>query len=954
MAAEHAGSSRLYTAFLSYSHAADGRLAPAIQSGWHKFARPWYRLRALLIFRDKTSLSASPALWPSIERALESSEWLLLLASPEAAASRWVRQEIEWWLAHRPPETMLVILTDGELAWNAAERDFDWNATTALPPLLSGTFRDEPLYVDLRWARKSEELSLRHTQFRAAIIDLASPLHGRPKDELDGEDVRQHRRTRRITWAASSLLVLLTIASVLAAYVAIAQRRVAVRQSQIALSRLLAVESNRMLDQQLDVALLLAAAADESAPTIEARAALRSAFQRSPRLLRFLGAGRGRVFAVAATRGTDTLLSIAENGTLAAWSRNSGKLLSTARPTEKRVTAAAFDATGTALALGAADGAIVVVDPATRRTVSFPTGHSRAVTILGFSRDGRTLASAGGDGIVAVWDPATGRRKDYGGIRGTEVTSIALSPDGARVAANVLGPGPARVVIAAVGGDAPPAELPGASGRSDVVFGPDGTTLIFGDQEERVAVWDVIAKRRLRLLRGPDSWITSLAIHPDGTKIVTGRGDGALLLWDLTKGEEPEELEEHLQGVREVAFSPDGTRLASRAGLQVILHNVQDPRRFVTLDGHLGEVETMGFESGGDVLVTGDRNGQVLVWGLNAGRQADVVVLGNGSMGTGEVHSVAFHPDGTLAAGWGAGAITLWDLGRGRPVRVLDSQQSSVISMSFSPDGRALAAASLDDTVKLLDVATGAVLADWTGHTGKIVSVAFRPDGKAMAAQRDPASIGFWDVERRMEGPPFRPGGAAGEILSLAFRGDGSLLAAGLGDGRVVLTTATGDREIRAVEARHGGVVSLAFSPDGRTLASGNRDGSIVVWDVASGSERVVMRRHERGVTSVAFTPDGSQLASSSIDGTVVIWNPVTGLPGVVLDADDSLVMGLAVSRDGAWLAAGSLDGKVRIWDARVDTWRLHACEIANRQLTPREWATHVGDEVPYRAVCPP
>jgi WD40 repeat protein len=114
------------------------------------------------------------------------------------------------------------------------------------------------------------------------------------------------------------------------------------------------------------------------------------------------------------------------------------------------------------------------------------------------------------------------------------------------------------------------------------------------------------------------------------------------------------------------------------------------------------------------------------------------------------------------------------------------------------------------------------------------------------------------------------------------------------------------------------------------------------------------MRRHERGVTGVAFTPDGSQLASGSIDGTVVIWNPATGLPRVVLDADDSVVMGLAISRDGAWLAAGSLDGKVRIWDARVDTWRLHACEIANRQLTPREWATHVGDEVPYRAVCPP
>ena len=51
--------------------------------------------------------------------------------------------------------------------------------------------------MDLRWARSAESLSVRHSQFRAAILDIAAPLHGRPKDELDGEDVRGHRRTKR-------------------------------------------------------------------------------------------------------------------------------------------------------------------------------------------------------------------------------------------------------------------------------------------------------------------------------------------------------------------------------------------------------------------------------------------------------------------------------------------------------------------------------------------------------------------------------------------------------------------------------------------------------------------------------------------------------------------------------------------------------------------------------------
>lgn len=72
-----------YEGFLSYSHAADGTLAPQLQSALHGFAKPWYRLRAIRIFRDKTSLSATPSLWPSIEAALRIPDsccsWRLLM-----------------------------------------------------------------------------------------------------------------------------------------------------------------------------------------------------------------------------------------------------------------------------------------------------------------------------------------------------------------------------------------------------------------------------------------------------------------------------------------------------------------------------------------------------------------------------------------------------------------------------------------------------------------------------------------------------------------------------------------------------------------------------------------------------------------------------------------------------------------------------------------------------------
>src|SRR3954466_6258799 len=76
-----------YAAFISYSHAVDGKLAPALQNGLHRFARPSFALRALRVFRDDASLSVNYGLWSSIEQALRDSEFFILLASPEAAHS---------------------------------------------------------------------------------------------------------------------------------------------------------------------------------------------------------------------------------------------------------------------------------------------------------------------------------------------------------------------------------------------------------------------------------------------------------------------------------------------------------------------------------------------------------------------------------------------------------------------------------------------------------------------------------------------------------------------------------------------------------------------------------------------------------------------------------------------------------------------------------------------------
>ncbi|MEO5821523.1 MAG: TIR domain-containing protein [Vicinamibacteraceae bacterium] len=295
-----------YDAFLSYSHSADDALAPALQSALHRLARPWNRLRALRIFRDKTSLSASPELWPAIVAALADARYFLLLASPAAASSRWVEKEVEWWLEHRSPQTMLILVTGGQLAWDDAANDFDWPRTDAIAPLLRGRFPSEPLWVDLRWARTGEALSLRHVQFRQAVLDVAAPLHGRSKDELDGEDVRQFARTRRLARAAIAGLVALTLSAVAAAWFAVRQRDEALRQSSIAQAGRLASQADLLRERggPVDTSTMLAAEAVRLLDSIgerslEADLALRRSLARQPHRLGDFVHYSGDQFAIA-------------------------------------------------------------------------------------------------------------------------------------------------------------------------------------------------------------------------------------------------------------------------------------------------------------------------------------------------------------------------------------------------------------------------------------------------------------------------------------------------------------------------------------------------------------------------------------------------------------------------------------------------------------------------------
>ena len=308
--------------------------------------------------------------------------------------------------------------------------------------------------------------------------------------------------------------------------------------------------------------------------------------------------------------------------------------------------------------------------------------------------------------------------------------------------------------------------------------------------------------------------------------------------------------------------------------------------------------------------------GQKMAWTLKVGPLAPIA-------------AVTFSPDGKYLAAGSYGQVAIWDVREGKLSRLLTNVLGAVNDLKFSPDGSILAVAggqpSAKGDLRLYHTGDWKLLGVLRGHDDVVFSVAFRNDGKQLASASFDHTVKLWDVARQQALQTYLK--HSDFVYAVAFDPSGNYLYSASKDRTVQMVDVVTGKSKFTFSAGEQDALAVAISPDGKTLLSAGFDPGVQVWSPATGEKSKAVGGHNGGTHEIVFSATGDRYASGGADKTAKVW-----------DAAGSNVYAVAFSPDAKRLATGSADGITRLWDTATANLLLSLVGLPGEKDAP-QWA---------------